>query len=148
MENQDKPLGMVIGKMMKETLRVLIKRAELKTETNITKEQFWLLHTINKVENEVIQKDMAEIMGKDKSSILRMIDSLEKKDLVRRVVDLNDRRKNRIMLSKKGERVIAMFLNIEIELTNELIEGISHEDWDTFNRVVEHIQNKAQSLQI
>jgi MarR family transcriptional regulator for hemolysin len=148
MENQDKPLGMVIGKMMKETLRVLIKRIEVKTEVNITIEQFWLLHTINKVENEVIQKDMAEIMGKDKSSILRMIDSLEKKDLVRRVVDLNDRRKNRIMVSKKGERVIEQFINIELELTNELIEGISREEWATFNRVVEHIQNKAQSLQI
>jgi MarR family transcriptional regulator, transcriptional regulator for hemolysin len=147
MEIQDKPLGMLIGRMMKETFKVLSKRIEAQTEAKLTKEQFWLLHLIEMEEKEVTQKDMATIMNKDQSAILRMIDCLEKKELVRRVVDLNDRRKNRIMLSKKGERAIEQFVKIEIELTKELIKGLSEKEWEIFNKVVTHVRENALMLQ-
>jgi len=75
-----------------------------------------------------------------------MIDLLEKKELVRRVVDLNDRRKNYIMVTKKCERLIAEFRNIELELNSELLEGISDADMQTFYKVVDHIKIKSDQL--
>jgi MarR family transcriptional regulator, transcriptional regulator for hemolysin len=146
MEKQDKPLGMVIGKMMKEVFSVLKKRVGEQNEVKLTISQFHFMRAISMENDEVIQKDMAEIMGKDKSAILRMIDCLEKKELVRRVVDLNDRRKNRLMVSKKGERALEQFKIVEIELTNELMEGIDISEVEAFHRVIEHIRNKAKSL--
>jgi MarR family transcriptional regulator, transcriptional regulator for hemolysin len=47
---------------------------------------------------------MADMIGKNKSTILRLINSLETKGLVRRVVDFKDRRKNYLMVTKKGEK--------------------------------------------
>ena len=90
------------GKLMREIFRVFKKRINMQNEEEIriTAEQFHLLNAINSKKEEVIQKDMAEIMGKDKSAILRLIDSLEEKELVRRVVDKNDRRKNYLMVTK------------------------------------------------
>jgi MarR family transcriptional regulator, transcriptional regulator for hemolysin len=146
MEKQDKPLGMVIGKMMKEVFSVLKKRVGEQNEVKLTISQFHFLRAISMENDEVIQKDMAEIMGKDKSAILRMIDCLEKKELVRRVVDLNDRRKNRLMVSKKGERALEQFKMVEVDLTNELMEGIDASEIEAFHRVIEHIRNKAKSL--
>jgi MarR family transcriptional regulator, transcriptional regulator for hemolysin len=146
MEKQDKPLGLVIGKMMKEVFCVLKKRAGEQNEVKLTISQFHFLRAVSMENDDVIQKDMAEIMGKDKSAILRMIDCLEKKELVRRVVDLNDRRKNRLMVSKKGERALEQFKIVEIELTNELMEGIDMSEIEAFHRVIEHIRNKAKSL--
>lgn len=146
MENQNKTLVMIVGGMMKEIFRVLKKRTAEQAETSLTIDQFGLLYSISKEKEEVIQKQMAEIMGKDKSAILRMIDCLESRDLVRRVVDPNDRRKNNLMVSKKGERTIEQWLNIERELNKELLDGLEQSDIDAFFRVIDYMRNKAKDL--
>ena len=137
---------MLVGRMMKEFFRVMKKRSVDQTEEKLTIEQFRLLKVISLEPDEVIQKDIAEILGKDKSAILRMVDCLENRELLRRVVDINDRRKNRIMVSKKGERAIDQFIKVELQLTNELMDGLDEADIDAFLRVIEHIQVKAQQL--
>ena len=140
------PLGMIVARMMHEMFRVLKKRTGEIAETKLTIEQFGLLHAINMKNEDVIQQDMANIMGKDKSAIYRVIDSLEEKELVRRVVNKNDRRKNFLMVTKKGEAVIEQYLEIEYKLINELEEGLSETDIETFYRVVNNIKNKAEKL--
>lgn len=137
---------MIIGKMMNVMFRVLKKRTNEQTDAKLTLEQFGLLYAISQEENEVIQTEMAEIMGKDKSAILRMIDSLEKKELARRVVDQNDRRKNRIMVSKKGERAIEQWLKVEFNLIDELVAGVDETDMQTFYKVINHIKSNAEKL--
>ncbi len=139
-------MGMAIGIMMHAMFRVLKKRTGEQTEEKLTIEQFGLLVAISCEKKEVIQKDMAEIMGKDNSTILRMIDTLEKKELVRRVADLKDRRKNYIMVSKKGERTIEQYQQIETVLSNELQEGLSPDEIETFYRVLGHMRRKAEQL--
>ena len=140
------PLGMVVVKMLKPMFCVLEMRAARQTDLKLTMAQFVLLFTISEEKEEVILKDMAEKLGKDKSSILRMIDLLEKKELLRRVVDQNDRRKNQLLVTKKGERFIAEFRNVELELNMELLEGLSDADMQTFYKVVNHITVKADRL--
>jgi MarR family transcriptional regulator, transcriptional regulator for hemolysin len=146
MAQQGLPLGMILGRMFREMFRVLKKRTGEQDGMKPTIEQFGLLHAISMKEDDVIQKDMADILGKDKSAILRLIDSLEEKELVRRVVDTNDRRKNCLMVTKKGERVIKQFLKIEIELMEELQQGLTASDMETFYKVINHIKNNAEKL--
>jgi MarR family transcriptional regulator for hemolysin len=148
METPKVPLGLVVIKMLKPMFYVLEMRAAKQTDMKLTMPQFVLLFTINEEKEEVILKDMAEKLGKDKSAILRMIDLLEKKELVRRVVDQNDRRKNQLMVTKKGERLIAEFRKIELELNSELLEGLSDADMKTFYKVTNHIQIKSEQLKI
>lgn len=137
-----------VGKLMHLVIKAFNKRSEEKThkEIKISTEQFGLLHAISKMQEEVIQKDMAEMMGKDKSAILRLIDSLEEKDLVRRVVDPKDRRKNCLMVTKLGYRVIDEYISIINELMLEIQEGLTQEEIDTFHKVVMHIITKAENF--
>jgi len=144
MENQSLPLVMRVGSMMQEVFRVLKKRTLKKAEIKLTFEQFGLLHSINREEDDVIQNDMAEIMGKDKSVIMRLIDSLEEKELIRRVAHANDRRKNYLMVTKKGEMVIKKILQIENELMEELQQGLTSSDMNTFNKVVNQIKSNSK----
>ena len=146
MESLKMPLGMVVVKMLKPMFCVLEMRAAKQTDLKLTMAQFVLLFTISEEKEEVILKDMAEKLGKDKSAILRMIDLLEKKELLRRAVDQNDRRKNQLLVTKKGERLIAEFRNVEFELNSELLEGLSNTDMQTFYKVVNHITVKADRL--
>jgi len=146
METSTVPLGMAVIEMLKPMFHVLEIRIAKQTEIKLTMAQFGLLFTISQEKDEVILKDMAEKMGKDKSSILRMIDLLEKKELVRRVVDQNDRRKNQLLVTKKGERFIAEFRKIEFELNCELEEGLTDAEMQNFYKVVNHLKNKSNQL--
>jgi MarR family transcriptional regulator, transcriptional regulator for hemolysin len=146
MKTTNIPLGTAVIGMLKSIFRVLEIRAAEQINIRLTMVQFGLLFSINEEKEEVILKDMAEKMGKDKSSILRMVDLLEKKELVRRVVDQNDRRKNQLLITKKGERYITEFLEIELKLNREIQEGLSDADIQTFYKVVNHLKTKSEQL--
>jgi len=139
---------MEFGRMMHEVFRAFKKRFEKlnNEEIRISIEQFGLLHAISVKDEDVIQKDMVEMMGKDKSSILRLIDSLEEKELVRRVADIKDRRKNYLMVTKLGLRVIDQYMKIVDELMIELKQGLTPSDIDTFHKVIENIKSNAIKL--
>jgi MarR family transcriptional regulator for hemolysin len=137
-----------LGKMMREVIRVFKKRFDenLQEEIKISMEQLGLLHAISMKEEDVIQKDMAEMMGKNKSVILRLIDSLEQKGLVRRVVDLKDRRKNYLMVTKLGNRVIDQYTNVFFDMTKEMQLGLTQDEIDNFHKVVQHIKEAASKM--
>jgi MarR family transcriptional regulator for hemolysin len=146
MENRKLPLGMVIGKMNREMFRVLRKRFYESSETKLTIEQFGLLFAISNNEEDVVQQDMANFFGKDKSSILRLIDTLEEKELIQRIIDSQDRRKKCLFVTDKGNEVIKEYLKIEFQLLDELQRGLAESEMDTFYKVVHTIQKNAKKL--
>lgn len=79
MKNEKIPLGMFVVDMLKPVFRVIESRAYEQTGMNLTVPQFALLHTISRESDEVILKDVAVKMRKDKSAIVRMVDQLKKK---------------------------------------------------------------------
>ena len=146
MENQKHPFGMALGSMMREVIRLLKKRFIEQADIKLTTEQIGLLLVISMNKEEVIQQELACSMGKDKSAILRTIDMIEAKDLVKRVSDTADRRKKYLMITKKGERVIEQYLAIENELTILLQKGLTEEEIKTFYKVVDHIKANAKAM--
>lgn len=147
--NSDKQTVYIeLGNLMREMVRVFKNRiAEQTTEpVMISHEQFILLNAISNKKDDVIQKDMAEFLGKDKSSILRLIDSLEEKDLIRRVVDKNDRRKNYLMVTKIGERVIKSYQKIGSDMISEIQKGLTETQLQNFLETVLHIKENATKL--
>jgi MarR family transcriptional regulator, transcriptional regulator for hemolysin len=137
---------MILAPMMNEMFRALKQRTGSQTDMKLTIDQFGFLFAIKEKKEEVIQKDMAEILGKDQSAVLRTVDALQKKGLIRRVTGTNDRRKNFLMVTKKGERVIDQYLKIEFQLNEELLDGLTDSDLDAFYKVVEYIKNRAETL--
>ena len=146
MEPDNMPLGMVVGQMMHEMAKILKKRDLEKAEIPLTIEQHAVIHILKTTESDVILKEMAGVMGKDKSAILRIIDVLEEKGLVRRAVDQYDRRKKYLMVTKKGNHVIEKFLKIEAELQEELKEGLTKDEMRIFYKVVNHLKLKAKKI--
>ena len=149
MKQQNTPLEIELRRVILEdmfrAIRKCIKnQAEIKLK--ITREQFKLLQAISEKKEEVIQKDMADLIGKNKSTILRLIDSLETKELVRRVADTKDRRKNYLMVTKKGVELIKQYENIFSAMFEELQHGLNESELNTFYKVAAHIKNRAETL--
>lgn len=146
MEQENLPLGMVIGQMMHEMRKILIKRDIENGEIPLTIEQHAVLSILNTRNSDVILKEIACAMSKDKSVIQRIVDVLEQNELVRRAIDTKDRRKKYLMVTSKGKKVIESFLKIEAEVRKELKEGLTQDEVRTFYKVINHFKNKAKQL--
>ncbi|QDU40835.1 DNA-binding transcriptional repressor MarR [Maioricimonas rarisocia] len=75
--------------------------------------------------------EFAEIMLRDKTTITRQLDGLERKGLVRRKPDPSDGRAVLITPTPKGRRQIDRLLPQSRELRESLKRGLSAEEWQT-----------------
>lgn len=113
----------------------------------ITFEQMGILYFLsrNTGKKDMIQQDIAELMDKNKSAVLRSIDLLEQKGFVRRVPAAGDRRKNVIALTDTGKNVIEKMHEYFLEKDISLKEGISEQELAICMKVLDRIQQKCRS---
>ena len=70
----------------------------------LTKEQFLVLKFLHDKDGR-IQNDLAFITNRSKTSLTRLIHTLEKKGLVIRIISKNDKRANNVFLTEQGKRI-------------------------------------------
>ena len=97
-------------------------------------------------DTDAIQQDIADIVKKDKSAVLRQIDNLEKKNLVQRIVAPNDRRRNIIHITDEGLSIINEVNNKLDEMQSLLSDGLEASDLAIFYKVLNHFRTKAKTL--
>jgi MarR family transcriptional regulator for hemolysin len=141
MPGNNYPLGFLFGNTLRMISRIVIKKLH-ERKIDLTIEQFVLLQILN-LRGELIQQEISEIMGKDKSVILRQINVLEKRKLVARNTDNKDKRKNMIKMTKAGKLLFKKLFIIQKEVSQELILGIGKRDLDVFYKVVHAIRANA-----
>lgn len=136
-------LGLAIiytGKMLQKSINTDF--ASLNSE--ITFEQMRLLYYISKNKKKnIIQQDIANLMNKTKSAILRSLDTLEEKKFLKRGAMLNDRRKNVIQLTDKGCEVVNKMHEKFLVIEKELIKGFTKDEQKACMSVLLKIQNKC-----
>jgi len=137
-------LGFMIvhtGKLLLKTINGIF--ASLTKE--ITFEQMGVLYYISRSTNkELIQQDIASVMEKTKSAILRSIDILEEKGFVKRLPVAGDRRKNVIELTDSGKAIIEKMHDIFLEKDLVLKEGIGQGEIEACISVLSKIQLKCK----
>ncbi|MFZ4863573.1 MarR family winged helix-turn-helix transcriptional regulator [Sphingobacterium sp. Mn56C] len=95
-------------------------------EINITAEQWSVLYCLWQEEG-LTQQELANKTFRDKPCITRLINNLEKMDLVIRVNDKNDRRSNLIYLTKEGRRLRDNGMKQATKTITESLDGIDPE---------------------
>lgn len=129
------------GKLLLKTINVIF--AGITRE--ITFEQMGVLYYISKNEaGDIIQQDLADIMDKNKSAILRSIDILEEKGYVKRIRVSGDRRKNLLEITTSGKAIIDKMHEIFLRQDVILKQGISESDIATCMRVMEIVHEKCK----
>ena len=138
-------LGTTIGKLRNKLHRLMKQRYAAEANIKLTVEVFILLTMIRAMTDQILQ-NIAIATGKNKSVVMRMIDSLEKKGLVKRTVNPEDRRENLLSTTDMGEQVVAEYHKIEKKLSYELLKGIPDEKVEVFFEVIEEISRRTNSL--
>ena len=93
----------------------------------MTAEQWSIMYHLWREEG-LTQQELANYTFRDKPSITRLINNLEKMGLVIRVNDKQDRRSNLIYLTKEGRRMKDVGLAQAEKTLNEALEGVESEN--------------------
>lgn len=112
----------------------------------LSKEQFLVLKKLYERDGQT-QNDLAFITHRSKTALTRLINTMEKKELVFRVICENDKRINHIHLSDLGRATFLESLPVVDKIISELQAGICQEDIEITISVLNQIQ-KNQSKKI
>ena len=107
-------------------------------DVDLTPEQFLLIDLLWN-NGPMSQQNLADTMRKDKNSITKLVDGLEKKQLVERQRDRNDRRSNLVVLTSKADGMKLYAKEKGISMLDGIIRGISEEEMRAFFATLDKI---------
>ena len=103
---------------------------------NITPEQFLVMDTLWNNGAKMSQQQIADTIIKDKNSVVKLIDGLEKKELVKRVANVDDRRQNLIEVTPLGKEIEENVKETAMNAVGTITEGIGKQELQTFINVL------------
>jgi len=145
MSVQIRPLGKAMASL-KGVLPAAFKAKIVSCNLHLSFEQFIILKIALQHNGTVVQQDIASMMGKDKSVVMRMVDCLEKEGLIKRVVDANDRRRNMLEVTTTGLEMLSQFDEVEMALSEEIMEGLTEQEIETFYKVIDRIVQNGEKM--
>ena len=118
---------------------------ELKVQNiDLTPEQFLLIDILWN-QGTLSQQTVADLMHKDKNSITKLVDALEKKGLVMRQQDRADRRSNLVKVTEEGEKLKNKAKEVGIYTLDQVLDGITEEELNTFLKVIYKMSDNMDS---
>lgn len=111
-----------------------------RNDINLTPEQYLVMDILWDA-GVLSQQAIADVIQKDKNSVTKFIDSLEKKGLVYRAVNKKDRRINDIIVSEEGMKLKSKTTEVAINMMRNVLKDIKEEDLISFDKVMNQIKN-------
>ncbi len=110
---------------------------------DLSKEQFIVLKYLHD-EDGLIQNDLAFITNRSKTALTRLIQTMEKKNLVYRKSSSSDLRVNHVFLTDHGRETWKTAYPHFQRIDEELQRGISEEALETVRQTMEKIQHNLK----
>ena len=101
---------------------------------------YWYYLRVLAERGEINQLELSKRVGISSTTAVPALDYLEKRGLVKRVRDPNDRRKYFVLLQDEGKRIVDEILPDLIDLIAESLDGISQTDMRVFWKVMHQIE--------
>jgi len=117
----------IAGCKLKQYTAAMLK----KLNVDLTPEQFLLIDLLWN-QGSLSQQEIADQMHKDKNSITKLVDAIEKKGFVQRSQNPTDRRSNTIILTELAESLKDDAKSKGISILDKMLRGISEEELNTF----------------
>ncbi len=138
----DEMIGLQTNQMNKKMLRFLNRSLEW---YELTLEQWVVLSTLAEQDN-INQKTLSVKIGKDPTSLLRILDIMEKKGFLERRQFPGDRRASSLFITDEGKRLkneVAPFIEDRFQ---EITAGIPENEIEIYERVVKEIDHNLDGL--
>lgn len=124
----------IAGCKLKQYTAAILK----KNHVDLTPEQFLLIDLLWN-QGPLSQQELAEQMHKDKNSITKLVDGIERKGLVMRSQNPHDRRSNTIITTELGNILKDEAKSKGIMMLDKIVSGISEEELLCFLNTLEKL---------
>lgn len=132
----------ITGKASTAIARRLQKNFK-QSSIDITIEQWSVLYHLWKQDG-LSQQQLCGATFRDKPSITRLLNNLEKSKLVKRVTDKSDRRINLIYLTKEATLLQEKTMNIANQTLNESLKGVSNAKIEVAKEVLQIVYDNLK----
>ncbi len=144
MDKFNRVIDASIGYLVGRTSRTIVKRLTKKFQDagfDVSYEQWSILIHLYRKDGQT-QQALARIAVKDKAAITRLLNVLEKKNIVLRVPDRTDKRSKLIYLTNKAKEFKSELVTLVEEMLHEAEQGISFEEMEqcrtTLNKIFDN----------
>ncbi|MBE2230349.1 MAG: MarR family transcriptional regulator [Chitinophagaceae bacterium] len=110
---------------------------------HITIEQWSVLYHLWKQDG-ISQQELCNATFRDKPSITRLVDNLEKLNLVKRVPSENDRRINLIFLTRQAQKLQEDTMALAEETLNDALTGVPADKVDICKEVLQIVYDNLK----
>lgn len=114
-----------------------------KIVNDITVDQCLLLIVLNKNSN-YSQKEIAELIFKDNTSITRIIELMVKKEYLTRKINELDRRKFNLEITEKGKKTIELLTPVINKNRQDALEGLSENEIELLDKILSKILSNCK----
>jgi MarR family transcriptional regulator, organic hydroperoxide resistance regulator len=138
-------LGHMMGRISRSILSQL-QKSFIAAGCDLSVEQWLLLVHLRDWDGQIHQQ-LAQGTYRDKTTISRLLDGLEKRGLVERVPDAADRRQKRVRIMPEGRQLIKKLKPLALKIQNKAMEDIAIEDIDACRKILSRIYHNITSSQ-
>lgn len=143
----NKTIAPWLGKSAK-MLNGYISEVFHRNNISITKQQWIILKILSDKNEGIIQNKLAFITERNKASLTRLINGMERNGLVTRIRSENDSRKNIVYITEKGTEIFLKTEPLMLSSILKIQKGISEEEMKTFRDVLSKIQQNLTNQSI
>ncbi len=116
---------------------------QLQSQDAYNREQWSVLYHLWKQEGQS-QQQLCDATFRDKPSITRLVDNLEKLKLVKRVPSKNDRRSNLIYLTKEAMHLQEKTMELASQTLNEALNGVTNGQIEIAKEVLQTVYDNLK----
>jgi len=113
----------------------------------LTRVQLILLYKLKEADGQP-QHNLAYLTNRDKASLARLLNTMEKKNLVARIPSKSDNRINHIYLTKHGDEMLKNAAPVMTDILSQIQEGISESEIDNVIKVLKKINTNIKSEEL
>ncbi|MGD9824504.1 MarR family winged helix-turn-helix transcriptional regulator [Desulfobacter sp.] len=141
MDNYNKIIDLSIGYLVGRLSRAIIKRLSKKFQDagiDVSYEQWSILVHLYRQDGQT-QQALARTAVKDKAAVTRLLNGLEKKNIVLRIPDRNDKRSNFVYLTNKAKELKPHLVGFVEEMLAEAEQGIDPDEMTRCRATINNI---------
>ena len=120
--------------------------APLLAETDLTMREIHVLLFLTNNPGCDTARDVVELRGLAKSQVSQAVELLAGRGLLRRTADGGDRRVVHLEITEAGAPLAARARDIQADCGRRLLEGLTPEESDQFNRLLAKVFARAEQL--
>ena len=110
---------------------------------DITPSQYGILNCLWINDGTCLPRQIAELLCLEASTVSGILDRMQKKDLIDRVINPENRREILVMITPKGEALKAPVLKIIDEVNEEVLKDFSPKETEFIRKSLRQIAEKA-----